>query len=80
VTAQPGDPSHMQTPYPDTILDAKKCFLIQLSPERLGQCPVQMWMFIANHQTEHRDPNGGLGGKTEGVEGSLSSINGMEGT
>ena len=26
-TAPPGDPSHMQTPNPDTIADAKKCLL-----------------------------------------------------
>jgi len=26
-TAPPGDPSHIQTPNPDNILDAKKCFL-----------------------------------------------------
>ena len=25
--APPGDPSHMQTPSPDTIADAKKCLL-----------------------------------------------------
>ena len=26
-TAPPGDPSHTQTPNPDTIADAKKCLL-----------------------------------------------------
>jgi hypothetical protein len=26
-TAPPGDPSHIQTPNPDTIVDAKKCLL-----------------------------------------------------
>ena len=28
-TALPGDPSHMQTPNPDTIADAKKCLLTE---------------------------------------------------
>jgi hypothetical protein len=27
-TAPPGDPSHMKTPNPDTIVEAKKCLLI----------------------------------------------------
>ena len=26
-TAPPGDPSHMQTPNPDSIVDANKCLL-----------------------------------------------------
>jgi hypothetical protein len=26
-TAPPGDPSHIQSPNPDTIVDAKKCML-----------------------------------------------------
>ena len=35
-----------------------------------------MQMLTANHQNEHRDPNGGVKGRTEGAEGALSDING----
>jgi hypothetical protein len=40
---------------------------------------IQMHMLIANHQTEHRYPNGGVRGRTEGTEGALSVINGKGG-
>jgi hypothetical protein len=33
-----------------------------------------MWMFSVNHQTEHRNPNGGVRGRSEEVEGVCSSI------
>jgi hypothetical protein len=33
-----------------------------------------MQMHTANHQTEHRDPNGGVRGRTEGTEGSCNPI------
>ena len=36
-------------------------------------------MFTANHQAEHRDPNGGVKERTEGAEGALSGINGGRG-
>jgi hypothetical protein len=36
-------------------------------------------MFAANHQNEHRDPNAGFRGRTEGAEGALSGIIGREG-
>jgi hypothetical protein len=35
-----------------------------------------MQMLTANHQTEHRDLNGGVRRKTEVAEGVLSGING----
>ena len=38
-----------------------------------------MWMLTANHLTEHRDPNGGVRGRTEGAEGALSGISGRGG-
>ena len=38
-----------------------------------------MWMLAANHWTEHRDPNGGVRGRTQGAEGALSGINEKEG-
>jgi hypothetical protein len=33
-----------------------------------------MQMLAANHQTEHRDPIGGVRGRTEGTEGFCSPI------
>jgi hypothetical protein len=33
-----------------------------------------MWMLTANHQTEHRDSNGGVRKRTEGEEGACNSI------
>ena len=38
-----------------------------------------MRMRAANHWTEHRYPNGGVRGRTEGAEGALSDINGRRG-
>jgi len=35
-----------------------------------------MRMLAANHWTENKDPNGGVRGKTEGVEEILSVISG----
>ena len=36
-----------------------------------------MQMLTANHWTEHRDPNGGVRGRTEGAEGIyLASVGG----
>ena len=37
-----------------------------------------MRMLAVNHRTDHRDPNGGVRGRTEGAEGALSGINGRE--
>jgi hypothetical protein len=33
-----------------------------------------MWMLAANHQTEHRDHNGGVRRRTEGAEGVCNPI------
>jgi hypothetical protein len=33
-----------------------------------------MWMFISNHQTEHRNPERGVRGRTEGAEGVCNPI------
>jgi hypothetical protein len=35
-------------------------------------------MHAANYQTEQRDHNGGVRGRTKGAEGALSGINGRE--
>jgi hypothetical protein len=72
----------MQTPNPDTIAGAKDVLadksLIQLSPERLCQILTNTdadALLVANYWPEHRDPNGGVRGRTEGTEGALAGIN-----
>jgi hypothetical protein len=36
-----------------------------------------MWMLTANHQTEHRDPNGGVRRRTEELKGPyMASVGG----
>jgi hypothetical protein len=76
----PVDPSHMQTPNPDTIVDAKKCLLTGACYSCLlrgsaRSWPIQMQMPSVNYWTEHRDPNGGLRKRTGEAEGTLSGIN-----
>jgi hypothetical protein len=72
-TAPPGDLYHLLTPNPDNIADAKKCLLTRAwynCPLR-GSArarPIQMQKHAINHQTEHRNPSGGVGGRTEGAE------------
>jgi hypothetical protein len=36
--------------------------------------PIKMWVHVANHQTECRDPNGGVRGRTKGAEGVCNPI------
>jgi hypothetical protein len=78
-TAPPRDPSFLQKPNPDTIADAKK----RLLTGAWYSCPLrgsartwllQMCMFIANHHTEHGEPNGRIKGRTEGGEGDCNPI------
>jgi hypothetical protein len=62
-TAPPLDPSHLQTPNPNTIADAKKCLLTEAwynCPLRgsASICPIQMRMLAVNHLTKPSDPNG----------------------
>ena len=63
-TAPPGDPSHIQTPNPDTIVDAKKCLLTGawyscLLRGSASAWQVQKWMLSAIHWMEHKAPNEG---------------------
>jgi hypothetical protein len=37
-----------------------------------------MWMLTANHQTEHRDPNGGVMGRTEELKEPYLASMGQE--
>jgi hypothetical protein len=60
----------MQTPNPDTIADAKKFLLTEARYSYILRksaifCPIQMRRLIVNH---HRDPSGGVRGRTEGAE------------
>jgi hypothetical protein len=81
-TALPRDPSHLQTPNPDTIADAKKHLLTgawySCPPERLCQSWEQYRCECSqsNHQIEHRDHNGGVRGRTKGAEGVCNPIGG----
>jgi hypothetical protein len=65
-TVPPRDPTHLLTPDPDTIGDAKKCLQkgAQYScPLRVSARtrPVQVQMYTAQHWIEFRDPNGKVG-------------------
>jgi hypothetical protein len=65
-TAPLEDPPHIQSPNPDTIVDAKKCLLTGAwysSPLRgsASAWSIQLWMLEASHQTEHRTPRKELG-------------------
>jgi hypothetical protein len=62
----------MQTPNPDTIVDAKKCLLrgAQYGCLLRGLArtlPIQMGMLATNHPTKQRDHNRGVRGMTEGA-------------
>jgi hypothetical protein len=78
-TAPPGDPSHIQSPNPDTIVEANKCLLTRAyyscllrGSDRAWQ--IQWQMLTANHWTEHRDPNGAVRERTEEAEGVCHPI------
>ena len=78
-TAPPGDPSHIQTPNPETIADAKKCLLkgacnTCLLRDSARAWQIQRWILTANHCTEHSVPNGGVRLRTEGAERVCNSI------
>jgi hypothetical protein len=73
-TAPPRDPSHLQTPNPDTIADDKKPLLTGTwyTYTLRGSAsiwPIQVWILKTNHWTEHGDPYGRVRGRTEGAEG-----------
>jgi hypothetical protein len=73
-TTSPKDPFYLQTPNPNTIVDAKNFLQIGAwygCPLRGSASTwlIQMQMLTANHWTEHGDPNGRYRGRTEGAEG-----------
>ena len=72
-TVPPRDPSHQQTPNPDTIADVKKCLPIGAWYDcslrgSISNWPIQVQILTANNQTEPGDSNGRVGGRAEGVE------------
>ena len=78
-TAPHRDPSHLQTPNPDTIFAAKKCLLTGAwySCHLRGRAkawPIQMLQHTDNNLTNHGDLNGGVRGRTEGAEGVWNPI------
>ena len=79
--APSGDPSHMQTPNPDTIANSKMCLLTGAWYSYLLRDFARSWqiwrqLLTANHLTEQRDLNGGVRGRSERGEEALSGING----
>jgi hypothetical protein len=77
-TALPEDPSHIESPNPDTIVDAcwrSACWHGCLLRGSSRSWQIQRWMLAANHWTEHRVPNGGVGEGTR-VEVACSPIKG----
>ena len=61
-TAPPGNPSHKQTPKPNTIVDANKSLLTETwynCPLRGSSSAWQRWMLTAIHWTKHKVPNEG---------------------
>jgi hypothetical protein len=80
-TDSPEDPSHLQSPNPDTIVDANKCLLTGawhscLLRGSTSASHIQRWMLTAIHWTEHRIPNEGARERTQGAEGVYSPIGG----
>jgi hypothetical protein len=72
-TTLPWNPSHPQTPNPDTVACAKNC--VQTGTKQ--GCPlrgsariwlIQMQIYTASHWTESGDPNGRVRGMTERAE------------
>ena len=74
-----GDPSHIQSPNPDTIVHVKKYLLTGAWYSCLLRGSARVWQIqrhvpAANHWTECRVPNGGVREKTERAEGLYNSI------
>jgi hypothetical protein len=73
------NPSHLLTPNPDTIVNAKKCLLTgaQYSCPLRGFArarPIQMWMYTAKHWSEYGNSNGEVRARTVGAEGVCNLI------
>jgi hypothetical protein len=75
-TAPPGDPSHIQSPNPDTIADANKAWYSCLLRGSASAWQIQKWMLTAIHWTELRVPNEGAKERTQGAKVVCSPIRG----
>jgi hypothetical protein len=78
-TAPPGDPSHIQSPNSDTIVDARKCMLTGawcscFFRGSLRAWQIQRWMLSANHWTEQGFSNRGVRERTKEPEGLCNPI------
>ena len=78
-TAQEGDPFHIQSPNPNTIVDAKQCLLtgawyncLQRNSTRAQE--TQRWMLIDNPCIEHWFANDRVRERTEGAERGFKPI------
>jgi hypothetical protein len=72
-TIPPENPSHIQTPNPDTIADANKCLLTGAWDSCLPRGSARAWqiqrqMLAANYWSEHGIPSEEDKGMTEGAE------------
>jgi hypothetical protein len=77
----PGDPSHMQSPNPDTVVVANKCLLTGARYSSLlrgsgSAWQIQKWRFTLIHWAEHRVPNEGARESTQLAKGVCSLIGG----
>jgi hypothetical protein len=80
-SAPPENPTHIQSPKPETIEDAKKCLLMEVWYNCLLRGSARAWqiqrqMLAANHWTELGVPDGRVGEGTEGAEGVYSPTEG----
>ena len=80
-TATPGDPSHIQPPNPDTIVNANKSLLTGawyscLLRGSVSAWKLQKWMLTPIHWIEHRVLNEISRESTQGAEGACSPIGG----
>jgi hypothetical protein len=80
-TAPPGDPSHIQSPNPDTIVDANKCLLTGawyscLLRGSASAWQIQKWMLTAIYWTEHRVPTEVARKRTQGIKRVCSPVGG----
>ena len=78
-SALPGDPSHIQSPNPDTFVDANKCLQTDASYScflrgSTSAWQIQRWILAAIYWTEHRAPNEGARESMQGAEGVWSPI------
>jgi hypothetical protein len=72
-TGPPGDPSNIQSPNPDTIVDANNNCLLRGST---SAWQIQRWMLSSNHWTVYWVPSGGARERSQGAQGVCSPIGG----